>query len=119
MADIQPPANLRNTQRVKNIAAGNEVAVKNWTKEITMDGLKAFDTLAEQYSEGGRYSVGNEITMADVVLAPAVEGALRAGIDVESFGTIWRVYQEVKNVDAFKKGSWRAQEDTPEEFREH
>jgi maleylacetoacetate isomerase len=118
VSDIQPPTNLRNSQRVRDLAAGNEEVVSKWTKEITMAGLKAFDKLAEEYSDGGRYCVGNEITMADVVLAPAVEGALRAGVDVEAFGTVWRIYQEVKNIEAFRKGSWKAQEDTPEELRE-
>jgi len=56
--------------------------------------------------------------MADVCLAPAVEGALRYGVDVQGMGTVWRVYGELGRVEAFRKGGWRAQEDTPEEFRE-
>lgn len=97
---------------------GNEEIVSEWTKEITVAGLKAFDKLAEEYGEGARYCVGHEITLADVVLVPAVEGALRAGVEVEGFGTVWRVYKGLKDVEAFKRGSWRGQEDTPVELRE-
>jgi len=117
-SDVQPPTNLRNLRRIKKLSDGNEDVVNTWAKDIMIDGLKAFDTLAEKYSEGGRYSVGDEITMADVCLAPAVEGALRYGVDVQGMGTVWRVYGELRRVEAFRKGGWRAQEDTPEEFRE-
>ncbi|KAE8444745.1 hypothetical protein EG329_014305 [Mollisiaceae sp. DMI_Dod_QoI] len=124
--DVQPPTNLRILRRVKKISNGDEEVVNTWAKEVMESGLKAFDTLARQYGEadekegngGGRYSVGNEITMADVVLAPAVEGALRYGVDVKGMETVWGIYEGIRGLEAFKKGGWRAQEDTPEEFRE-
>jgi maleylacetoacetate isomerase len=55
--------------------------------------------------------------MADVVLAPAVEGALRFGVDLEKLETVRRVYERVKGMEAFVKGDWKHQEDTPEELR--
>jgi len=78
-------------------------------------GLAAYDKVAEGYA--GKYSVGDEVTMADVVLAPAVEAALRYGIELESLPTIKRIYESVKGLEAFRKGDWKHQEDTPEEFR--
>ena len=71
--------------------------------------------LASKYA--GRYSVGNSITLADVVLAPAIDGALRFGVDIGEFQTITRVMEELNKVEAFEKGSWKTQPDTPEEFR--
>lgn len=79
------------------------------------DGLRAFDTVAANYA--GKYSVGDTLTMADVVLAPAVEGGLRWGVDVKKLETVWRVYEELRGLEAFKKGDWRHQGDTPGEFR--
>ncbi|KUJ06798.1 Maleylacetoacetate isomerase [Mollisia scopiformis] len=118
VADVQPPTNLRNLRRLKKIAKGDEEVVNAWAKEIMIEGLRAFDALAEKYSEGGRYSVGDEVTMADVVLAPAVEGAFRYGVEVKRLGTVWRIYEEIKGIEAFRRGSWKCQEDTPEELRE-
>ena len=43
---------------------------------------------------------------------------LRYGVDVQNLEAVWSIYEELKKVDAFKKGGWRAQPDTPEEFRE-
>jgi len=110
--DIQPPTNLRILRRVESLGGDKTV----WAKELLGAGLEAYDKVAEKYA--GIYSVGNEVTMADVVLAPTVEGALRFGVDVERLKTVWRVYTRLKDLDAFKKGDWKHQDDTPEEFRE-
>ena len=109
--DVQPPTNLRVLKRVKELGGD----MKTWAKEIMTEGLRAYDKVAEKYA--GEYSVGDEITMADVVLAPACEGALRFEIDLEQFPTVSRVYKGISVLDAFKKGDWKHQEDTPEEFR--
>ncbi|KAG4441350.1 hypothetical protein IFR05_003164 [Cadophora sp. M221] len=111
--DTQPPSNLRILRKVESL--GGEASPAEWAKEFMGKGLEAYDRVAE--GNAGRYSVGDEVTMADVCLAPAVEGALRYGVDVEGLGTVWRVYNEIKRLEAFKKGDWRHQDDTPEEFR--
>ena len=120
--DTQPVTNLRILKRIKILICeggegGGEQALKDWAKEFMGKGLEAYDRVAERYA--GRYSVGDEVTLADVCLVPAVEGALRYGVGVEGLGsgTVWRVFGELKGMDAFRRGGWREQEDTPEEFR--
>ncbi len=56
--------------------------------------------------------------MADCGLAPAVDGALRFGVDIQGeFPRVWQVWEEIKRLDAFKKGRWDYQPDTPEDLR--
>jgi len=111
--DMQPVTNLRVLRSVKKL--GGEQAPAEWAKEWMTKGLQAYDKVCEGCA--GRYSVGDSVTMADVCLAPAVEGALRYGVEVQEMKTIWRVYNEAKGLDAFKKGDWKHQGDTPGEFR--
>ena len=116
--DTQPPSNLRILKSVKTLVpSAPDEAAKKWACEIMSKGLLAYDVLAEKYA--GKYSVGESITMADVCLMPAVDGALRWGVDVEKLGsgTVWRVYEALRVDEAFVNGGWRAQEDTPQEFR--
>jgi maleylacetoacetate isomerase len=113
--DLQPVTNLRVLRGVKKVSGGKEEAPGEWAKDWIIRGLKAYDRVAEGYA--GKYSVGDEVSMADVVLAPAVEGALRYGVDLEDMKTVKRVYESVKELEAFRKGDWRHQEDTPAEFR--
>jgi maleylacetoacetate isomerase len=65
----------------------------------------------------GLYSVGDEVTMADVALAPAIEAALRWGVDFTGLPTVWGIYERLKGLPAFENGDWRHQGDTPEELR--
>jgi maleylacetoacetate isomerase len=109
--DVQPPTNLRILKRVK--ALGGDMKI--WAKELMTEGLRAYDNVAEKYA--GKYSVGDEVTMADVVLAPACEGAIRFEVDLDHFPTVKRVYEKIRVLDAFEKGDWKHQPDTPEEFR--
>jgi len=113
--DLQPVTNLRVLKAVKRVSGGKEEVPKEWAKEWMTRGLRAYDTVCEGCA--GRYSVGDSVSMADVCLAPAVEGALRYGVEVQEMKTVWRVYCEVKGLEAFRKGDWKHQVDTPLEFR--
>ena len=55
--------------------------------------------------------------MADIVLAPTIEAALRWGVDFTVLPTVWGIYARLKGLSAFENGDWRHQEDTPEELR--
>ena len=82
--------------------------------ELTLTN-SVYEALAKEC--GGLYSVGNEVTMADVVLAPTVEAALRWDVDFTGLQTVWGIYERLKILPAFEMGDWRHQDDCPEELR--
>lgn len=110
-ADTQPPTNLRITKRVKS--SGGDVSV--WMKEIMSEGLQAYESVAKVWA--GRYSVGDEVTMADVCLLPAVWNAERYGVDVANFPTVSKIAGELERLEAVQKAHYFNQPDTPEELR--
>lgn len=109
--DIQPVTNLRIIQRIK----AAEMDGSQWQKHFMTSGLQAYENVASKYS--GRYSVGDTVTMADVVLAPAIDNAVRFGVDLEQMPTIKKIVSEYNKVEAFQKGHWTKQPDTPDEFK--
>ena len=120
--DVQPVTNLRILIHVEKLGANRGA----WAKEYLQDGLDgtpvglcglivAYETLVKE--SAGLYSVGDEVTMADVCLAPTIEAGLRWGVDFTVLPTVWGIYGRLKGLPAFEKGDWRHQEDTPEEFR--
>ncbi|KAF3926954.1 hypothetical protein ABW20_dc0107726 [Dactylellina cionopaga] len=117
--DVQPLTNLKMLKAVKDFAraAGQdpEVAGPEWQKRIMTEGIKAYEAVVS--NTAGRYSVGDSFSMADVCLVPAIDGAVRFGVDMELFPTVKRVGGELDKVEAVVKGGWRTQGDTPEEFR--
>src|SRR5271156_137717 len=110
--DVQPVTNLRILQRVKALTASPE----EWANSFITQGLRSYEQVVSECA--GKFSHGNNVTLADVVLSPAVDGALRFGVNIEEFPTINRIYGELQKIPAFQRGSWRSQPDTPEEFRQ-
>jgi maleylacetoacetate isomerase len=109
--DVQPPTNLRIQRRVSSLGGDPRV----WAQEIIGLGFDVYEKFAEK--SAGKYSVGDEVTLADVVLAPAVERALGQGVDLAKWGTLNRVWREASSLDGFKKGHWTQQGDTPDQLR--
>jgi maleylacetoacetate isomerase len=109
--DVQPITNLHILKRVDALNTDKTL----WAKELMSRGFTAYEELLKLYA--GKYSFGDEVTMADVCLAPAAEGALRWGVDLGAFPHISRVYNEIRVLDSFVKADWKHQEDTPEQFR--
>lgn len=113
-SDTQPPSNQHVLKRIAAIDGGDS---KQWAVDLMTRGLRAFEGLLEK-AGGGIYSLGDEVTLADVCLAPAVEGALRWGVDFGQLPRVKSVYDKISVLDAFVKGDWRNQGDTPLEFRQ-
>lgn len=109
--DIQPVTNLRILKRVAPLGADRAA----WSKELIEDGLRAYEAIVTGCA--GQFSVGDEITMADVCLVPAAWGAERVGVDLTAFPVVNRIVKNLEMVEAVRKGHWQNQEDTPEDLR--
>ncbi|KAL1861202.1 hypothetical protein Plec18170_001717 [Paecilomyces lecythidis] len=109
--DVQPVTNLRIQQRVR--ALGGDGAA--WSKELVEAGFGAYEAIAAK--SAGKFSVGDQITLADVCLVPACWAAERVNVDISNYPTIKRVLDAMEKEEAVQKAHWRKQGDTPEEFR--
>ena len=114
--DVQPVTNLRILSRVRKMSPDNPSAGPDWQKHFMTVGLQAYEEILAS-TPAGKYSVDDNVTMADLCLSPAVDGALRFGVELDKLPNVHRVYQALQQLGAFQKGGWRTQEDTPEEFR--
>src|SRR2546423_5818491 len=85
--DVQPVTNLRILSRVR--ALGGDGAV--WARDFMTDGLLAYEAIA--VNTAGKFSVGDEISLADVCLVPAVWSAQRWGVDLDRMPVLMRIYE--------------------------
>ncbi|KAF3926141.1 hypothetical protein ABW21_db0201458 [Orbilia brochopaga] len=118
--DIQPVTNLRILRDIKTLAtaAGQDpdATGTEWQQKHMAAGLAACEEILKE--SAGKYSVGDMITMADLCLLPAIDGAERFGVDVAGrFPAVQRVRRALEAVEELVRGGWRAQGDTPAEFR--
>lgn len=112
--DTQPVTNQRVVRRLKEVSVGEKEG--EWQAEFMETGLKAYEELMKRGGfGGGRFSVGDEVTMADVALVAAVDRARRYKVEVGGVGLegVGRVDANVRALEAYKKGGFRGQEDTP------
>jgi maleylacetoacetate isomerase len=109
--DIQPVTKIKVLKRVAGLGADQAA----WSKENFEDGLRAYETIVAR--SAGKFSVGDQITLADICLIPAAWGAEQVGVDLKAFPVTNGIIENLEKEEAVKKGHWRAQPDTPEELR--
>ena len=114
--DTQPVQNLRVLKQVAGFfeaPADKEKARLEWAQRCIGAGLGALEVLMAR--SAGRFSVGDEVTLADVMLAPQVYNAIRFKVDLAAFPTVARVYAACMELDAFKAAQPSAQPDAEPE----
>ncbi|UPK91492.1 hypothetical protein LCI18_002427 [Fusarium solani-melongenae] len=109
--DIQPPTNLRIMRRVRELGGSAE----DWNLQLMTQGMAAYENVAA--GTAGKYSFGDEFTLADACLIPAIWGAQRFGVDLKAFPTISKILENLKDHPAVVKAHWQNQPDTPENLR--
>jgi maleylpyruvate isomerase len=109
---IQPLQNLRVNLRLKTQHHFDEKSVRQWNAHWIKKGLQAFESVVEDC--GGRYCVGDEITLADVFLVPQLYNAMRFGVDIEAFRKLILIDDNLNMQRAFIKARPEVQVDSPE-----
>lgn len=102
--DIQPPQNSRVRKKLEAEFGGDGV---KWARYVYERGFGVYEEFLERIRKadaGGKYSVGSEVTLADVFLVPAVQGGLRVGVEVERWPLMKGVVDECWKLEAFRKG---------------
>lgn len=75
-----------------------------WARRVYERGLGAYEGMLAAAGEQGRFSVGDEVSAADVFLVPAVEGAMRVGCEVGRWPRVKGVVRECARLEAFRVG---------------
>lgn len=110
-AGIQPLQNLRVLQKLDADFKAGDAGRKAWAAHFNQVGLTGIEVLAN--ATAGRYCVGDEVSMADVCLAPQLYGARRFGVDVQQFPTLLRIEAELMKLPAFANAVPAKQPDCP------
>jgi len=108
---IQPLQNISVLKKLKadyNITDDQKI---EWCQHFISKGLKAYDEMA---SNTGLYSMGDEVTAADMFLMPQLYNAKRFNVDLNSFKNLNRIDEACSQLEAFKLAHPDVQPDTPE-----
>jgi maleylpyruvate isomerase len=107
-SSIQPYQNSSTMRWLRERHAGDDVAFTRHFLGRTMAGLEAV------VKDGaGRFSHGDEVTLADLYVVPQLYGARRFGVDVALFPTLLRVEASCRELPAFAAAEPERQPDAP------
>lgn len=110
-ADTQPVTN----QRIVKYIVPRGLDEQEWQHHFMHTGLAAYEKIAA--GSAGKWSVGDEVSLADVALVAAVDRGMRYKVDMGEFPTIARIDRAMRETEGYQKGGFRAQPDTPESMR--
>lgn len=111
-ADTQPVTN----QRIVKYIVPRGLDEQEWQHHFMRTGLAAYEKIAA--GSAGKWSVGDEVSFADVALVAAVDRGMRYKVDMAEFPTVARIDRAMRETEGYKKGGFRSQPDTPEGMRQ-
>jgi maleylacetoacetate isomerase len=103
--NIQPIQNLSVINRIQEIG-GNKM---DWAKEWISKGLDEVEKLLIQTR--GKYSYGDEVTMADAFLIPQLYNARRFAVEMNNYSNILEIEKNLSSIEAFKLAAPESQPD--------
>jgi maleylacetoacetate isomerase len=109
---IQPLQNLAVLDHLSN----DEETRNSWVRYFNDRGLQALDSALESIAREigpGRYSVGDELTLADIYLVPQVATALRYQVPLEPYPEVRRIYDSCMQLESAVVSSPENQADAP------
>ncbi|XP_045162613.1 maleylacetoacetate isomerase-like isoform X4 [Mercenaria mercenaria] len=108
------------TQPIQNLSVLQKVSDKpeeraEWARFWIDRGFSAYEKMVQ--NTAGKYSVGDDITIADVCLVPQLYNAQRFKVDMSKFPTITRIINTCSELPAFQAADPHVQPDCPEDLR--
>jgi maleylacetoacetate isomerase len=111
-SDVQPVTNLRVQRWVHELYDADPITL---CRQVTEAGFAAYEAIVSRTA--GAFSLGDQITLADVCLVPAAWSAARVNVKIANYPVIARIVLRMEQEEAVQKAHWRNQPDTPENLK--
>jgi maleylacetoacetate isomerase len=98
---------------LQNTLKLDEAARNQWLQNWTLQALQSFERALSQDPREGRYSHGNQITVADLCLASQVVGAQLFGCELVNLPRVMSIYQALMEHAAFSESMPSRQSGAP------
>lgn len=115
VADLQPRQAAQTLEKLGNdLGADGDQKIK-WAHDWCVKELVAYEKLVTAAGPPGKFSVGNQLTLADVCLIPQVQNAVeRWGVVLEKeVPALAKIYDNLKSLPEVQGAHWSQQPDAP------
>lgn len=109
--DIHPLNNLRVLRYLVRTLAVSEEQKNAWYRHWIEHGLASLEARLLSEARSGRYTLGDMVTLADVVIVPQIFNAQRMDCNLSSIPTIMRIFDNCMQLPAFIEAQPSSQPD--------
>jgi maleylpyruvate isomerase len=112
--EIHPINNLRILKYLKSPLNHTQEEIDAWYRHWCEEGLAAYEReieTAHPAVSSGLYSVGNEVSLADVCLVPQIFNAKRFNVDTSAFPKTMAIFDRLMQLPAFDSSQPNKQAD--------
>jgi maleylacetoacetate isomerase len=109
--DIHPLNNMRVLNYLKSPLGQETEAIAHWYRHWIDEGFGALEKMVLRHTYDVSYCFGNNVSIADVLLAPQVANARRYQIDLTAFPTLLKISTHLESLPAFVGARPEAQPD--------
>lgn len=103
--DIHPLNNLRVLQQLTGSFGLSEDQKNQWYHHWIHTGFSALENRIDQIDAGGPYCLGDQVTMADIVLVPQMYNARRFNVDLAQYPRLVAIDANLQKLPAFAKAT--------------
>ncbi|HVE88820.1 MAG TPA: maleylacetoacetate isomerase [Burkholderiaceae bacterium] len=109
--EIHPLNNLRVLRYLVRTLGATEEQKNVWYRHWVEQGLAALEARLIAEKRGGRYALGDTVTLADIVIVPQIFNAQRMDCNLEPVPSIMRIFDNCMQLPAFLQTQPSAQPD--------
>ena len=101
VADVQSLTSLRVLAYLRTTLQANEQQRSLWVRHWLLEGLDALELWLTAEGPTHRYSLGNEVTLADICLVPLLVAARRFALPLDDFPRLCEIEENCLALPAF------------------
>ncbi|KAL1897304.1 hypothetical protein Sste5346_004040 [Sporothrix stenoceras] len=117
VADLQPRQAAQTLEKLGNDFGANTDQKIKWAYDWCVKELTAYEKLVTAAGPPGKFSVGDQLTLADVCLIPQIQNAVeRWGVVLEKeVPALAKIYDNLKSLPEVQGAHWSQQPDAPKD----
>ena len=109
--EIHPLNNLRVLRYLVRTLGASDDAKNAWYRHWVEQGLAQLEALLVAHGRSGRYTLGDQVTLADVCLVPQIFNARRYDCRLDHVPTVMRIFDACMQLPAFENARPERQPD--------
>jgi maleylacetoacetate isomerase/maleylpyruvate isomerase len=109
--EIHPINNLRVLKYLMKTLGVSAESKDAWSQHWMTVGLESLEKQLSQDTRVGRFAYGDQPSLIDICLVPQIFNALSAKLDMKSYPTLMKIFDECMTLPAFIDAAWENQID--------